>query len=474
MNRLEAKLILVFLAATLAPLGVTLWVTTSLLERSLSYASTTELDQISRSLEQTGREFYQRSRDALKADATASRVAPQRYVPKDREHWPAPILAFFDSGEPERFLLSGNDGDRLNYLTSRGGEVWVYSRKLGGVGMDRLSREYRQARELVERSSGVDLRRGFTYTWLLIAAATWLVALAVMVYFARRISRPIRQLTEGLARVAGGDAAARIPDRGRDDEIGNAIRAFNHMAEQLRQSRERLVFLTRLSSWQAIGRKMAHEVKNSLTPIRLTMEEIAARSGSSDRAFLEQASQIVADEVNSLERRVRAFSEFAAEPPVRPGALDINGLVEERVALLRAAHPEVIYNLRLAEGRPIANADQDLIKGVVTNLLENAADAAGAGGVVLAATADEGGTVAIEVHDSGPGLSVHARESLFEPTISFKKGGMGLGLSIARKSAMLCGGDIVLVDGELGGAGFRVALPAATWTAEPEKSSRYA
>ena len=107
-------------------------------------------------------------------------------------------------------------------------------------------------------------------------------------------------------------------------------------------------------------------------------------------------------------------------------------------------------------------ADPDLIKGILTNLLENAAEAAGEGGRILGVTAAENGRVAIEVHDSGPGLSEQARASLFQPTISFKKRGMGLGLSIARKSALLSGGDIVLVKGELGGAGFRVLLPVAT------------
>jgi signal transduction histidine kinase len=102
---------------------------------------------------------------------------------------------------------------------------------------------------------------------------------------------------------------------------------------------------------------------------------------------------------------------------------------------------------------------------VLTNLLENAAHAAGAGGAVLVATSRDQGKVAIEVHDSGPGLSEQARETLFEPTISFKKGGAGLGLSIARKSALLMGGDILLVKGELGGAAFRVVLPAANGTA---------
>ncbi len=141
-----------------------------------------------------------------------------------------------------------------------------------------------------------------------------------------------------------------------------------------------------------------------------------------------------------------------------PRAIDINQLLEERIAFLKAAHPEVDYNLRLAEERPQALADEDLIKGLLTNLLENAAEA---GTAVLGITAMDQGKVRIEVHDSGPGLSPQARSTLFEPTISFKRGGMGLGLSIARKSAVLSGGEIELVNGELGGAGFCVRLPAA-------------
>ena len=231
------------------------------------------------------------------------------------------------------------------------------------------------------------------------------------------------------------------------------------MADQLQQSREKLIHVTRLASWQALARKMAHEVKNSLTPIRLTMEEISARSTGPDAEFLAQAAQIVVDEVVSLEKRVRAFSDFAAEPPVSPESLDVNSLVEERVSLLRAAHPEVIYNLELCPERPVAWADPDLVRGVVTNLVANAAEAARAGGVVLLRTAEAPGKVEVEVHDSGPGLSMQARNTVFEPTISFKKGGMGLGLSIARKSALLCGGDITLTEGQLGGAAFRVTLP---------------
>jgi nitrogen fixation/metabolism regulation signal transduction histidine kinase len=272
-------------------------------------------------------------------------------------------------------------------------------------------------------------------------------------------------LTDGLRHLAEGKLDIRL-DEHRDDEVGLAIRAFNETATQLRESRDRLVYLAQLASWQSLARKMAHEVKNSLTPIRLNMEEIIARGGENDPEFISQAAQIVAEEVNSLERRVRAFSDFASEPPVKPSAVDLNAAVEERVAFLRRGHPGLEYQLELARDGVRARVDEDLLRGILTNLLENAADAAGAGGHVRVTTSATDGQASVEVEDSGPGLTAHARATLFEPTISFKRGGMGLGLSIARKSALLCGGDITLADGRLGGAAFRVWLPEAPVLAE--------
>jgi len=464
-NRLRNRLILVFVAATLAPVAATIWIASSLLEHSLRYSTADQLDTLSKTLEATGRELYQRSRGALKQEALTRRLTPQPYPAPNLEHAPAELRTFWESGEAERFLLGGDDGNRLDYLVRRPGAVWVYSRELGGVNLTRLAEQFRQARRAVEQSRARDLRRGLLYTFVLLSAAVWLVSLGGLMLLAHRISRPIQQLTGGLAQLASGDLSARLP-AGRNDEVGRAIQAFNDMAAQLEQSRSRLIHLTQLASWQALARKMAHELKNSLTPIRLTMEELQARRSEGDRAFLTEAARIVVEEVEGLERRVRAFSEFAAEPPVRPVRLDVNAAVGERVAFLRAGHPGVTYRMRLAAAPPVALADEDLVKGILTNLLENGAQAAGEGGSVLAVTGFEADRVYIEVHDSGPGLSEEARQTLFEPTISFKKGGMGLGLSIARKNALLAGGDILLVKGALGGAGFRVLLNPAPATAD--------
>ncbi|MBC8165086.1 MAG: HAMP domain-containing protein, partial [Bryobacteraceae bacterium] len=311
---------------------------------------------------------------------------------------------------------------------------------------------------IVERASTQNLRRGFILTLIVIAAVVWIVSFAAVLYLARRISLPIEELTSGLGRLADGDLGARLDPKG-TDEVVAAMHAFNHTASELQESQAKLVHVTRLSSWQSLARKMAHELKNSLTPIRLTVEEIAARRSDRDDAFFDQAAQIVVDEIGTLERRVRAFTEFSAEPPMQPEMVDMNALFEERFALLRTAHPEIICDARLASEIVKANVDPDLVKGVLTNLLDNAAYAAGAGGVVMGKTFVRNGKVGVEIHDSGPGLSAQAKLTLFEPTISFKKSGMGLGLSIAKRSAILVGGDILLVEGELGGAAFRVLLP---------------
>jgi two-component system nitrogen regulation sensor histidine kinase NtrY len=469
---LRGKLVVLFLAATLVPLALTVWTSIELLNQSLNLTPVRELDTLSRSFERVSREYYQRTRDWLKDDARSGRSQAKLFAESDRDEWPPAVQEFWDSGADERFNAAGPDGRVLQYLERSPKGVRVYSRALG-LGMRELTREFTSARDVLDATRKRDLRRGFVYTFVAVASAVWIAGLVALIYFARRITAPVHRLTQALRAVGAGELSARVEGEARDDEIGSAIEAFNRMANQLQESRVKLIHMTRLESWQALARKMAHEVKNSLTPIRLTMEEISARSAGPDAEFLRQASQIVVDEVTSLEKRVRAFSQFAAEPPVCLEPVEMNSLVEDRVSFLRAAHPEVSYTLDLSPGPLAATADRDLVKGVITNLLQNAAEAAQAGGEVLLKTAVRGRTLLVEVHDSGPGLSPEARGTVFEPTISFKKGGMGLGLSIARKSALLCGGDIAVIDGALGGAGFRVSLAAFVEhsQATPERST---
>jgi nitrogen fixation/metabolism regulation signal transduction histidine kinase len=452
-------LIAAFLLATVLPLAATLWLTTSLLEHSLDFATTKDLDNLSMSLENTAREYYQQAKEILRSDARARRISGEDYPVENISAAPGDVREFWDSGDAERFVLSRAPGKQLSYLVRSETGVRQYTKDLS-VRMEEISAQYAHARDLVEQSRARDLRRGLTVTLLVVMSAIWLLSLFFLIYLAGRISKPIQSLTGGLSELASGNLDIRL-NLDLEDETGRAIQAFNNMAAQLQHSRERLVYLTQIASWQMLARKMAHELKNSLTPIRLTVEEIHARQTPGDSKFIDQAVQIVIDEIETLERRVRAFSEFSSEPVLKPQALDINSIVEDRVSLLKSGHHGLRYELRLSGDTPTAVADQDQIKGILTNLLENAAEAAGDGGKILAITSASNGNVCIEIHDSGPGLSDEAKHSLFEPTVTFKKNGMGLGLSIARKSALMNGGDIMAIRGELAGAAFKIELPRA-------------
>jgi len=458
-HRLRYKLILLFLAASLIPTSVILWMSITLLNHSLNYVVTEDLDMLSRSLEEVARNYYQQSKEILKKDSDSGRIEARRWNLGQLDAEQESLRQFWESGDRERFVRSKPEGSRLLYMIRQDSEVLVYSKTLD-VKMTELEQQLQRTRTQLETFRQHDLQKGFMLTLLLLCTVVWILALASVFYIANRVSRPIQDLTTGLHRLAGGDFDTRLHSE-RRDEIGQAVQAFNHTAEQLRQNRNRLVYLTQIASGQALARKMAHELKNSLTPIRLTVEEIMARYPAEDRQFLDKAARVVIEEVESLERRVRAFSDFAAEPVTNADSLDIVSMLKERIQFLAVEHPDVHYEYAPVEGLPFTCADVDQAKGILTNLLQNAAEAAGHEGKVLAITRQEESKLIIEVHDSGTGLSEEARRSLFEPSISFKKNGMGLGLSISRKNALLAGGDLSVIKGVLGGAGFQLELPVA-------------
>ena len=441
LRRLRDKLLLVFLCATLIPTGLTLFVAARLLEESLALSPVAELEESTTQLEAARKSLYSTARQLLRARVDAGQLRPS----------PLPSMQLED-GETERFFLDGPD---LVLLRPEG----AYRLPLEGVRLQSLPPTLERSRNAIEAYRGRNLRRGLILTLASIAGLIWLAALVALLYFVRRVTRPIQTLTRALREFGAGKRVPLVVST--RDEVGEAIESFNDMSAQIERSREKLLYLTRLEGWQALARKMAHEVKNSLTPIRLTVEEMVARSHPEERPFLEQASQIVVEEIQTLERRVRAFSELASEPPLHIELLDLNALAEERLAFLRAAHPDIIYRTKLEPGLCNARGDADLIKGILTNLLENAADAVGSGGVIRVFTQAAANRVEITVEDSGPGLSLLARESLFQPTISFKRTGMGLGLSIAKRSALLLGGDLDLVPSSMGGAAFRLRLEPA-------------
>ena len=138
MNRLRNRLVLIFLAATLAPLAGTVWITSKLLAYSLDYAPTGQLNRVTRALEVTARQHYQHIEDDLQRSVRNGERTPVKYRFTAQESWPEAVKDFAASGEQERSARAGTGGDRLDYLVRHGNDVWVYSAGLG-VGMDSLS-----------------------------------------------------------------------------------------------------------------------------------------------------------------------------------------------------------------------------------------------------------------------------------------------------------------------------------------------
>lgn len=442
MTRLRDKLLVLFAAATLLPLAVTLYASWELIHQSLAAAPLRELAQSNEALATTARTLYQQSQRILREQAKQS--LPERLPQVE-----------LGPGERERFVPSG---ETLLMVRPEG----AYRLRVPGVNFGQLQAQVAGAHALLAAHQEHDLKRGFLATLLLVAGGIWVAALGLLWWLTRRTLAPLEALTRAM-RDYGAGRPARLQPCGRD-EVAQAVASFQEMTEQLARGRERMLYVTRLESWQGLARKMAHEVKNSLTPIRLTVEEMVARAHPQDRAFLDQAGQIVTEEVQALERRVRAFTELASEPPLLLESLQLEAIVAERVEFHRKAHPRVEFRVVAGEAPTWVVADADLLRGIVTNLIENAAAVSSE----IELTIEAAG---LRIEDNGPGLSPLARESLFQPTISFKPGGMGLGLSIARRSAVAMGGDLEAANGRLPGAAFRLRLTPGEKPCPNESSS---
>ena len=221
----------------------------------------------------------------------------------------------------------------------------------------------------------------------------------------------------------------------------------------------------KVAAWGEVARKLAHEIKNPLTPIKLSAQRVRKAYLKSapdfDRVLSESIEAIVA-EVDALQHLVDEFAQFARLPPSRPVEGSLNVVVEAALALYETAYPQVSLERKLGPDLPTLRLDGPQIKRVVINLVDNAIAALGEkGSIEIATTFDPAiRRATLTVADSGPGVPPASRESVFAPNFSTKKKGSGLGLAIARRIVEDHGGEIRVEDNQPRGARFVIDLPA--------------
>jgi signal transduction histidine kinase len=370
--------------------------------------------------------------DAAPLEPLIARVIQDRHEGRERIEWP-------DGPETVDALpLAGPDGTVLGVLLvgSSGRELAALVRRI--------------------RWSGVAL-----------GAVAIAVGFALSFVVSAKVTRPVEQLADAARAVADGEWDVRVDEVRTTGEIKVLADAFETMTRQLVDHRDRLVQAERVAAWRELARRLAHELKNPLFPLRITIDNLRRAKSLSpaefDEVFDESLSTLQTG-LGNLNTVIGRFSDFARMPAPDFSQVPINAIVEESVALFRAqlaapGRPPVTVTLQLDPSVGSIRADGEQIRRVVQNLLLNAIDAMPEGGELRIATVRSSGVVRIDVADTGQGLGEEERNRLFTPYYTTKQHGTGLGLAIVQSVVADHAGKI-WVDSEPGrGATFHIELP---------------
>jgi two-component system, NtrC family, nitrogen regulation sensor histidine kinase NtrY len=298
--------------------------------------------------------------------------------------------------------------------------------------------------------------------WIVGGAGVLLGAL-LSLWASERVTRPVERLALSVRKVAAGEWDTRATVAS-NDEIGQLAAGFNAMTEQLVDQKRRMLQAERVAAWREIARRLAHELKNPLFPLQITIENLRrvrqTRPSEFEEVF-EESTRALLVELDQLKGIVNQFSDFAKMPAPRFEAADINQVVRDAIHLFDAQlSGPVKAELMLADNLPSVLADPEQIGRALRNLVLNAMDAMPDGGLITIRTEATAGAqrVRIEVTDTGSGLTPEEVERLFSPYYTTKHHGTGLGLAIVQ-SVIADHKGAVSVESEPGkGTTFRLEL----------------
>jgi two-component system nitrogen regulation sensor histidine kinase NtrY len=327
------------------------------------------------------------------------------------------------------------------------------------------------------RKELVLLRNRIVMTSAAVAAGALLIGLLVSLWVAARITRPVRELAEGAREVAAGRWETRIDVRGLD-EIGQLGIAFNDMTRTLASQRDRLLQTERVAAWRELARRLAHELRNPLFPLQITVENLQRAKQLDAKQFLEVFNESTATlkvELANLNAIVGRFSDFSKMQAPIFTRMDVNEALRNIIRLFEpqfnvVGKPTIAAEYFLTEPLPEIDADPVLLHRAFQNLVLNALDVMPAGGTLTLRTSERGPNVLIEISDSGAGLTPEECARLFTPYYTTKQQGTGLGLAIVQSIVSDHHGTISVSSEEGHGATFRIELPKRQAGAEVARS----
>lgn len=369
------------------------------------------------------------------------------------------VSAVLDSALATDRLVEAHGGARVAVARSGEEHALAVGVRLTPDFFARL-REIEEARTQYARLGVlVDVQRN--YVWLLLGALVLGVAIGALLLaraLSRQMTQPLVTLSDAFQRVAEGDLETRVPASGAA-ELQMLAGTFNSMTQRLAEARVALARAERESTWRDVARQLAHEIKNPLTPMRLSLHRLQRRVDhvpESEREAVRDSIAALLVEIEHLTRLAEHFSQYAKLPGAQMEPLDLAALARDAARL----HEDGSVTVHAETPVPV-DGDRLLLTRALHNLLLNAREAAGDGSAIELEVSRAGEEARLAVRDRGPGLSEAAAAKLFEPYFSTKNRGSGLGLSVVKDIAERHGGRITLTNREGGGAEARLTLPLA-------------
>lgn len=312
----------------------------------------------------------------------------------------------------------------------------------------------------------VELKRRIRASALLVGGGGIILAILLSSWAAARVTRPVEQLARAAREVAAGNWDTRVEVPG-NDEVAQLAESFNRMTTELLTQKERLVQTERVAAWRELARRLAHELKNPLFPLQLTVENLVRARMQSPEQFDEvfrESSRTLLAEISNLKAIIGRFSEFSKMPHPQLQPVQLNELLRGVAQLFQAqlqapGRAPITCKIEMDDGgEPIA-ADPELLHRALSNLVLNAMDAMPNGGSLTLRTKRDDGKMILEVADTGSGLTPEECERIFTPYYTSKQHGTGLGLAIVQSVVSDHGGRISVHSEPGRGTTFRIELP---------------